>query len=138
MSWTKKIPEKEIIDQITELSVEFAHEFGSYLGKKEEFTDRNGSRHVENKMTSTQIRKFFGEVKRQQMQGYNKSSFIMLKPKLAYAAARDDKKTKIKDFYFVIADAMDKVNDERSFNNFISIFEAIVAYHRAAEEGIGL
>ena len=85
------------------------------------------------KLTTNQLRKFFGEVKRQQLQGYNASSFVMLKPKLAYAVGRADKNNKIVDFYKVISKAMDHVKNEAQFRNFVQVFEAIVAYHKAAE-----
>ena len=138
MAWNKTdlIPDGEIKGEITEKTVAFARRFGSYLGTDDKEPDRNGKlRTVAPHLTTNQLRKFFGEVKRQQMQGFNKTEFILLKPKLAYAVGRADKNSKIKDFYGVISDAMDKVSDERSFKNFIRVFEAIVAYHKAAEEG---
>ena len=97
---------------------------------------------AKNKLTTNQLRKFFGEVKRLQMQGFDKSSLLMLKPKLAYAVGRANKdnnqnspQPKINDFYRVISDAIDKVQDENNFKNFIQIFEAIVAYHKVSESG---
>lgn len=77
------------------------------------------------------------------MNGYDETDFQMLKPKLAYAVGRaeksskKDKRCKIRDFYEVMVDAIDKVeksqDKDKAFKNFISIFEAIVAYHKAAE-----
>ena len=135
MSWNKNdlIPEMEIKEKVTEKTVEFAERFGVYLAEKEQFSEP---------LTTSQLRKFFGEVKRQQMIGYHESEFVMLKPKLAYAVgrAKNGKKNhvKIEDFYLVMADAIDKVlkssNKQVSFRNFISIFEAIVAYHKSAEK----
>ncbi len=126
--WNEYIQKTEITDKVTEETIKFAEKFGSYLGKDENLP-------VKHKLTTNQLRKFFGEVKRQQLRGYDKSEFVMLKPKLAYAVGRDTNKTKIDDFYRVISSAMDYVTDERQFNNFVSIFEAIVAYHKAAEAG---
>lgn len=118
----------EITDKVTD--VEFAKRFGEYLGKDDG---------VNKKLTTNQLRKFFGEVKRQQMQGYNKTDFILLKPKLAYAVGRaKNKNAKINDFYKVMSNAIDQVQNEQHFKNFIKIFEAIVAYHKAAEEGINV
>ena len=78
------------------------------------------------------------------MASYNETEFVMLKPKLAYAVGRakqNGKKEifqKIEDFYFVMADAIDKVlnsaNKDKAFKNFVTAFEAIVAYHKAAEK----
>jgi CRISPR type III-A-associated protein Csm2 len=128
------IPQEEIQKKITEATVRFAEEFGNYLAQKD---DASGP------LTTSQLRKFFGEVKRQQMTGYDETEFVMLKPKLAYAVGRAKqngrgKYQKIEDFYHVLADAIDKVvkssNKEVSFRNFITAFEAIVAYHKAAEK----
>lgn len=124
MSWTKLIPTTEITNKVTEATVNFAKEFGEYLA--------TGLR--EEKLTTNQLRKFFGEVKRQQLQGYNQSEFVMLKPKLAYAVGRaKNSNSKIKDFYFVMTAAIETVKDEKTFKNFITVFEAIVAYHKFFE-----
>lgn len=137
MSWNKNelISEKEIREKVTAVTVQFAEKFGKYLAEKDEQAEP---------LTTSQLRKFFGEVKRQQMTGYNETEFVMLKPKLAYAVGRakqNGKKgtnQKIEDFYFVMADAIDKVvkssDKNKSFNNFITAFEAVVAYHKAAEK----
>ncbi len=135
MSWNKNdlISEKEIQEKVTDETVRFAERFGDYLAKKEDNADP---------LTTSQLRKFFGEVKRQQMTGYNETEFVMLKPKLAYAVGRAKsgkrKDAKIEDFYLVLADAIDKVNNsknkQKAFKNFISIFEAIVAYHKVSEK----
>lgn len=140
MAWNQLIPVSEITDKVTRTTVTFAEQFGSFLGKDEkEINQRTGRPQiVESKLTTSQLRKFFGEVKRQQMNGYNETEFVLLKPKLAYAVGRADKNSKIKYFYNVISNAIDIVldsaNPEKAFNNFIQIFEAIVAYHKAAEE----
>lgn len=133
MSWNRNIPETEISEQMTPKTVSFAKEFGEYLAKKENMN--------EEPLTTSQLRRFFGEVKRQQLNGYNEAEFIMLKPKLAYAVGRakkDQRKTyKIGDFFEVMSAAIDTVvkspNKEKAFKNFINVFEAIVAYHKAAE-----
>ena len=119
-----RFPSSEITKEVTEETVKFANDFGHYLG-----TDGPLK-----KMTTTQLRRFFGEVKRQQLQGYNRAQFVLLKPKLAYAVGRDKGKTKIKDFYSVMSKAIDLVQNEDSFNRFVQVFEAIVAFHKAAEE----
>ena len=137
MSWDKNnlISQTEIQEKITEKTVSFAETFGKYLALKEESAEP---------LTTSQLRKFFGEVKRQQMTGYDETEFVMLKPKLAYAVGRAKqngrrgKYLKIEDFYFVMADAIDKVekskDKNKAFANFITAFEAIVAYHKAAEK----
>ena len=139
MAWDKQdlIPQSEITDKVTEATVKFAQRFGSYLGTDDSFIDKKTGekKSAQNKLTTNQLRKFFGEVKRQQMSGYDVADFVLLKPKLAYAVGRaKQKNSKIKDFYLVISDAIDKVKNEQQFKNFIKVFEAIVAYHKAAEE----
>ena len=132
MAWTKLIPPTEITNGVTEAGVKFAEEFGTYLAKSGDMTT-NGK--VVQPLTTSQLRRFFGEVKRQQMnKEFNKTEFILLKPKLAYAVgrAREKGQSKITDFNTVIADAIDKVTDGKQFKNFVNIFEAIVAYHKAA------
>ena len=136
--WKELIPSTEITDRVTEVTVDFAERFGKYLGQNGK--DPQSGDFVKNGMTTSQLRRFFGEVKRQQMQGYDPTRFILLKPKLAYAVGRAKKdKTishyKIADFYLVMSNAIDLVKDEKSFGNFINIFEAIVAYHKASEMG---
>lgn len=133
----KRISETELHDKITIKTVKFAEEFGTYLAKADS-DDLKGAR----VLTTSQLRKFFGDVKRQQLTGYNATSFAMLKPKLAYAVGRAKAKAKaqgklkIEDFRDVLVDAIDKVekasDKKQAFNNFITAFEAIVAYHKAA------
>ena len=136
MSWDKNdmISKQEIQEKVTDVTVQFAEKFGNYLAEKEDQAEP---------LTTSQLRKFFGEVKRQQMTGYDDTEFVMLKPKLAYAVGRakqngrKGKYQKIEDFYSVMADAIDKVeastDKPKAFKNFITTFEAIVAYHKAAE-----
>jgi CRISPR type III-A-associated protein Csm2 len=137
MMWEKNdlISKKEIQEKVTDVTVQFAERFGRYLAEKEEDADP---------LTTSQLRKFFGEVKRQQMMGYEETEFVMLKPKLAYAVGRAKQNgkrgrhLKIEDFYLVMANAIDNVEKSadkpKAFRNFITAFEAIVAYHKAAEK----
>ena len=137
MSWDKNdmISKQEIQEKVTGVTVQFAEKFGNYLAEKEDQAEP---------LTTSQLRKFFGEVKRQQMTGYDDTEFVMLKPKLAYAVGRakqngrKGKYQKIEDFYSVMADAIDKVeastDKPKAFKNFITAFEAIVAYHKSAEK----
>ena len=137
MSWNKNdlIPKEEIQNKVTDKTVQFAERFGKYLAVDDIDAEP---------LTTSQLRKFFGEVKRQQMIGYNETEFTMLKPKLAYAVGRAkqngrrNKAQKIEDFFTVISDAIDKVLNSadraKAFKNFITAFEAIVAYHKAAEK----
>ena len=117
--------------------VEKTRKLAEDLAKPEEVPNRKGKK----AMTTGQLRKFFGEIKRIQAAGFSAEtvdSVIMLKPKLAYAVGRDDNETKIKIFYDVMTQALDAIDyknteqGKKHFNNFIKIFESIVAYHKAA------
>lgn len=115
------------LSKIDDSTIEWAKSFGGDLAKQV-----NGQRDSE--LTTNQLRKFFGEIKRQQIKGYKNEEFILLKPKLAYAVAKKGKRdAKINDFYFVFSRIMNEVNDESKFKNFIKIFESVVAYHKASE-----
>lgn len=126
-------------------TIAWAERFGNYLAKEKEvaYEDKNckipkrkGKWNKERQILSTnQLRKFFGEVKRlQSFAEFNSSEFALLKPKLAYAVARaKDEDAKIHDFYHVLTNAIDIVSNKTEFKNFIKIFEAIVAYHKASE-----
>ena len=92
-------------------------------------------------LTASQMRRFFSAVKSLQQQGYEEGEFVMLLPKLAYAVGRArqqnrGKSLKIEDFQIVISAAINEVNKcekqnrDAAFRNFISFFEAIVAYHK--------
>ena len=108
MEWTKLIPEKEITNGITKETDDFAKEFGKHLGTEEKVDKKI----LREKLNTNQLRKFFGEVKRQQMRGYNPTDFILLKPKLAYAVGRaPGNNPKIKDFYKVLSHAIDQVTN---------------------------
>lgn len=149
--WEKEklIHQEWISEKVNQETVDFAKEFGTYLAKSDivKQVDKQGKHYdatVGEALTTTQLRRFFGEVKRQQTIGYKESSFVMLSPKLAYAVgrAKKDKKKdvqyfKIEDLFTVLDDAIKKVGNsddrQKAFRNFISIFEAIVAYHKAAE-----
>ncbi len=83
-------------------------------------------------LTTSQIRNIYGMVKKMEMQEFDPHEFILLKPKLAYAARRarsrgaDDLKT-------VLSWAIDEVgSDTQKFSRFVDFFEAILAYHVAA------
>lgn len=91
----------------------------------------NLGRKLARNLKTSQIRKVYGAVKKIQMSDkFQRNDLIMLKPKLAYAAARNDEVTDLKD---ALTQAIDKVGDDpHRFKNFVDFFEATLAYHRAA------
>jgi len=99
----------------------FAEDFGRFLGNTARI-----------KMTPSQIRNVYGETKRIQLKGFeaNKTSFLLLKPKIAYAAKRNDGEA-IKEFKKVFDKMHSCVKTDKNYENFMSVFEALIAYHKA-------
>lgn len=102
--------------------VQFADEFGRFISM--------------NRLTTSQIRNVFGEMRRIQMKGFDseRTSFILLKPKLAYAVKRHGGKGLSK-FYDLFKMAYESVNPSKDgastrYDNFISLVEAILAFHK--------
>jgi CRISPR-associated protein Csm2 len=126
-----KMKQSWIQDQIDEEAVQWAESFGKFLTSSEGETGP---------LTTSQIRRFYGELKRIQADPSKFQADIpMLKAKLAYAVGRDVRshnplkyKSKIKEFYVELAKGIDEVrkNNKNDFINFVKIVEAIVAYHK--------
>ena len=91
----------------------------------------NLGRKLARNLKTSQIRKVYGAVKKIQMSDeFSQNDLIMLKPKLAYAAARNEAVGDLKD---ALTQAIDKVGDDpKRFKNFVDFFEATLAYHKAA------
>lgn len=132
MSFNANEFKKEWISEgINESAVQFTEKFGEYLCDLQQ--DKRLGRMA---MTTSQIRNIFGEVKRIQAKGYlkEKSTFLLLRPKIAYAEARvlaKSGKSRISDFRTVLDKAHIAVTDEKQFQNFVDFMEAILAYHKA-------
>lgn len=121
--------------------VKFAQKYGREMaGIHEDLTIEETERRKKEKtlfpsgeMSKSQIRGVYGEVKRLQMIGdFNKSktSFYMLKPKVAYAYGRD-KGNGLKLFKDIFDSAFPYVTDDKTYDNFCNLMEAILAYHKA-------
>jgi CRISPR type III-A-associated protein Csm2 len=126
----KKLDPKWIREGIKDETIEWAKSFGEFLQRKDKT----------NPLTTTQIRKFFGELKR--IQGNTDlygEDVPMLKAKLAYAVGRDMSKrhgkitySKLKEFYEELETGINavRVNEKTDINNLVKLVEAIVAYHK--------
>ncbi|CUU34968.1 MAG: type III-A CRISPR-associated protein Csm2 [Fimbriimonadales bacterium] len=100
-------------------------------------------RQVKNEgLTTNQIRNIYGIVKQMEMRmkapqqsdtGWNwYHELMMLKPKMAYAAARASGRG-AETLAKVLSVAIDEVGSDRGkFPRFVDLFEAILAYHKAA------
>jgi CRISPR-associated protein Csm2 len=108
-----------IKDKADKLLVSFAEDAGGYMA-------RNG-------LTKSKIRSIYGEIKRIQMGTFEqeKSSFYLLKPKVAYALGRDSKNEGLKLFKKIFDLCYDSVENEKTYKNFCNVIEAILAYHKA-------
>lgn len=97
-----------------------------------DYTSAAGGKMFDNKLSSSKIRNIFGEIKRIQMGGYekNKASFLLLQPKMAYLVGRDSKNIGIRLFRDIFEKASKLVSDEKTYQNFCNLMEALVAYHR--------
>lgn len=124
----KKLDPKWVHQPITQEIVEWCKSFGKYLATGEE-------KNKIKPMTTSQLRRFFGEVKRIEMQAeVNLADVAMLNPLLAYAVGRDTNKTAIKMFQEEMSKAISEIRYNETykedFKNFVNIFEAVVAYHK--------
>lgn len=115
-----------LTEKIDADAIKFTEDFGKYLNSQQ--------------FTTAQIRKIYGEVKMLQQKGWEGdktlTALLLLKPKLSYSAKRIDKKCawQFKEFLSTGIDVIytTKANQAQSFENFVNLFEAILAYHRAS------
>lgn len=132
---TQKLDKSWIQDGITNETVEWAKSFGEFLQNDESRNRGTGP------LTTSQIRKFFGELKRIQADPVKyKEDIPLLKAKLAYAVGRDMvqrgnqvyNKTKIKEFYQELERGINSIRIDKKTDvvNFVKIVEAIVAFHK--------
>lgn len=102
-----------------------------------DFAEEAGRKMKDGGLTNAKIRSIYGEIKRIQMSGFskNRSSFFLLKPKVAYAYGREknnrDSEAGLRIFKDIFNQAFEHVTDDQSFNNFCNLMEALIAYHRA-------
>ncbi len=120
--WNQKI-KTWVGNEINKETISFADAFGKFI--------------AENELTTSQIRIAFGELRKIQMNGFNqeKTSFLMLKAKLAYAVKRHNKPG-LTEFYNLFSKTYDEVDTNnvvsgsKQFDNLLQIIEAVLAYHK--------
>ena len=124
--------------QAAKALVEWAEQLGRFLAG----ADAESERERRSKLTTSQIRKVFGEVKRLWMdaqKGWTDAmtrKVYLLIPKLEYAARKE---IAVKALRAVLVPAIRKVLEAQTydelrkrFGRFMDFFEAILAYHQAA------
>lgn len=111
-------------DATAKTMIEFAEDLGRYLKEK--------------KVTTSQIRNAYGNMKKLEMAGWQENrtqrEVLLLKPRLAYAAGRQqdrDSREGLQSLRDTMDSAIDAVTNEDSFKRFCQFFEAIIAYHKA-------
>lgn len=88
-------------------------------------------------LTTSQIRNVFGEMRKIQMNGFEKekANFLLLRPKLAYATKRQSAKG-MDAFYYLFCEAYDSVDTDnmkeapKQFDQLLQVMEAVLAYHK--------
>lgn len=122
-----KFDPKWISEKFTREADMFAEKFGEYLSK--------------NELSTSQLRNIFGELKNIQMRllkskyEEEENRIVLLKAKMAYAAAREDSKKKAevyRTFKKYFDQAHKEIKDKESFNRFVDFITAVLAYHKAA------
>ncbi len=101
--------------------VEHAEKFGPYLKRQ--------------RLETNQIRKFLDAINRLKAELAETGDFskietevVLLKPKLAYAAARQRAAKPLNE---VMSVAIDVVRDKEDFERLVQLIESIIAYHKA-------
>lgn len=97
------------------------------------FVENAGMYMAKNGLTNSKIRSIYGEIKRIQMSEFEKekTSFYLLKPKVAYALGRDEKNKGLKLFKEIFDTCFPYVMDTKTYKNFCNLIEAVLAYHKA-------
>jgi len=133
----QRLKEEWVRAEITDEAVEWTKSFGFFLQQKD----------TTNPLTTSQIRKFFGELKRIQADPEKYQEEIpMLKAKLAYAVGRDAStkfdrstrknelsySTKIKEFYEELELGINSIRkgENKDLVRFVKLVESIVAFHK--------
>ena len=105
-----------------------------------QFAQETAQRLVRSNLRNTQIRNIFTEVRKiEAMRNQNPTAAMrrlqMLKPKLAYQAARQRQVEGLRDVLIDAIDVVEAQTDEKkrseAFQRFMDLFEAILAYHKA-------
>lgn len=126
-----------IVDGNTKKLVEKSEKLGYFLAMDVKH-DKWAKPDID-KLSTSQIRNFFGAVKKIESKGFDKAGereFLLLKPKLVYAAKKAGK-TKLSELKDVLVDSIDLVTSDEGdkkekFNRFCDLFESILCYHKAS------
>lgn len=139
---------------LTQEVIIYTDSLGFYLCKYKSWLNKNKHKteygiNSKTALTNSQIRNVYGEVKRiqQKLIGQpdqekawedTKSAFLLLQPKLAYAAGRVESKNRnsaINSLQKILTSALlgvraDDKEASLRFQNFVDFFESVLAYHK--------
>ena len=98
-----------------------------------DYAEFMGKAMADNNLTSSKIRSIYGEIKRIQMGEFakEKSSFYLLRPKVAYAVGREKANVGLQLFKLLFDKSAKCVKDKDTSLHFANFMEAVLAYHRA-------
>lgn len=101
------------------------------------YAEGMGKKLKEDGLTTSQIRNVFGEMRKIQMNGFagEVANFLLLKPKLAYAAKRQNAKgmDSFYDLFCVAYEAVDTQEMQKAptqYDQLLQLMEAVLAYHK--------
>jgi len=124
------------VEDILQLDVTELNQIAEDKGK--EFVQKHG-------IKINQVRNIFGAIVKMRNDYDNgkkgeryekiRRELILLKPKLAYAAAKQQEMEPFKDTFNRLIDLVENSKDqEKAASSFFEFFEAVVAYHKFYEE----
>lgn len=115
--------------------IRFAESAGDYMAPCGETSE--DKKRDKQCLSKSQIRNVYGEIKRIQYKNIEsdeaKTSFMLLKPKVAYAEGRN-RTMGLSLFKYIFDDAWAVTGNElnkKTYDNFCALLESILAYHKA-------
>lgn len=124
MPFNERLNQTWITSGLNNEAVAWSQRFAQYLAPQN--GDSRGA------LTTSQLRKFFGQLRRIEADYEKlKSEIPLLKPKLAYAVGRAERGNRIMDFYQQMETGLNVLdNTKERFSNLINLTESIVAFHK--------
>ncbi|ELS30904.1 MULTISPECIES: type III-A CRISPR-associated protein Csm2 [Pseudanabaena] len=122
---------KPIIDSLSKINYLKDYPIRDLVTQSETF----GKALRDQRLETNQIRKFLDAINRLKSKlvgsGFSEieAEIVLLKPKLAYAAARQNV---VKPLNKVMSAAIDKVESKADFERLVNLVESIIAYHKEA------
>ena len=81
-------------------------------------------------VSTSQIRRIFGDFKRQQYKEFDNNKIQLIRPKLAYTFSRHSRYRGMDLLLGTMDFLIEKVQVEVDFENIVNLFESILAYHK--------